>query len=287
MSRLESLRAFLREAPWQLWTAQLASILRIELKKSFLKRRSIWIYLLTGAPVLLLGAHALKSPGGLHCNVDSDTQMMAVLFQLFYLRLGLFFGCMGLFTWLFRGEIVEKSLHYYFLSPVRRELLVLGKFLAATITAVFFFGMSVILSFAVVYGHLGAAGTTYVIHGPGLGQLAQYLGVTLLACVGYGALFIGLSLLIKNPMVPAIFLLLWETFHPVFPAMLQKLSVMFYLKQLCPVPVPPEGMMALFTVVVEPVSPWLAVPGLLGLAALVIVFACLRVRRMEISYLAD
>src|SRR5437016_4603208 len=176
MSRLESLRAFLREAPWQLWTAQLASILRIELKKSFLKRRSIWIYLLTGAPVLLLGGHALKSSGGLHCNVDSDTQMMAVLFQLFYLRLGLFFGCMGLFTWLFRGEIVEKSLHYYFLSPVRRELLVLGKFLAAIVTAVFFFGMSVTLSFAVMYGHFGSPGSAYVFHGPGLGQLAQYLG---------------------------------------------------------------------------------------------------------------
>jgi len=43
--------------------------------------------------------------------------MMATIFQGVYLRGSLFFGCMGLFIWLFRGEIVEKSLHYYFLSP--------------------------------------------------------------------------------------------------------------------------------------------------------------------------
>ena len=114
-----------------------------------------------------------------------------------------------------------------------------------------------------------------------------YLAVTVLACVGYGAIFLGLSLVIKNPVLPGFLLLLWETFHPIFPSMLQKLSVMFYLKQLCPVLVEPEGSMALFAVIAEPVSPWLAVPGLLFLAALVLVFACLRVRRMEISYLAD
>ena len=30
---------------------------------------------------------------------------------------------------LFRGEIVDRSLHYYFLSAVRREVLVVGKYL--------------------------------------------------------------------------------------------------------------------------------------------------------------
>ena len=287
MSRMESIKTFLRESPWQLWTEQLVSILRIELKKNFFKRRGIWIYLLMVAPALPITIHALMSPGGRHCSIGQDTRVMVLIFQMLYLRLIFFFGCMGLFTWLFRGEIVEKSLHYYFLSPVRRELLVLGKFLAATITAVFFFGLSVALSFAIMYGHHGAAGSNYVFNGPGFGQLVQYLGITLLACMGYGALFIGLSLLTKNPIVPAIFLLGWETFHPVFPSILQKLSVMFYLKQLCPVPVPPEDMTALFAVMSEPVSAWLAVPGLLLLAALLLVFACLRVRKMEISYLAD
>jgi hypothetical protein len=38
---------------------------------------------------------------------------------------------------------------------------------------------------------------------------------------------------------------------------------------------------------VEPVSAWIAVPGLLCLSAAVLAVACLRIRKMEISYLAD
>src|SRR5437660_10226547 len=125
---------------------------------------------------MLIGAHAIDSPLGRHCSLEEDTRILAGIFQLFYLRLGIFFGCMGLFTWLFRGEIVEKSLHYYFLAPVRRELLVLGKYLAGMITAVFFFGLSVLLSFTLMYGHFGPAGKAYVFNGPGLGQLMSYMG---------------------------------------------------------------------------------------------------------------
>lgn len=282
-----SLRAFFRDAPWDLWTTQLLAILRIELKKNFLRKRSIWIYLVAFAPALLITAHALESPWGRHCNIPEDTGILAVIFQFYYLRLGIFFGCMGLFTWLFRGEIVEKSLHYYFLAPVRRELLVIGKFLAGMITATFFFGLAVFLCFVLMYGHFGAPGQAYVFNGPGLSQLAAYMLVTMLACVGYGSLFVALSLVIRNPILPAIGVLLWETFHPVFPSMLQKLSIMFYLRQLCPVAVPTEGTLALFTVIAEPVPAWIAVPGLLCLSTAILVLACLKIRKMEISYLAD
>lgn len=284
---LTSPRKSLTDAPWQLWFAQLAAILRIELRKALWMRRSIWIYLLAFAPTLMFGAHALTSPNGLHCNIQEDTQILAYAFQIFYLRVGIFFGCLGLFTWLFRGEIVEKSLHYYFLSPMRREVLVIGKFLAGVITASIVFGASVLLCFTFVYGHFGATGRAYVFNGPGLGQLVSYLFVTVLACLGFGAIFIALSLIFKNPILPGAAVLLWESFHSVAPSLLQKLSISFYLKQLCPVSVPPDGLMALFTVVAEPVSPWLAVPGLVCLSFAILAFACFRIRRTEISYLAD
>jgi ABC-type transport system involved in multi-copper enzyme maturation permease subunit len=265
--------------------AQLAAVLRIELRKAIWMRRSIWIYLTALAPALVIAIHVIVDHGtGLE---EKDTTILATIFQLYYLRLGIFFGCMGLFTWLFRGEVVEKSLHYYFLAPLRREVLVAGKFLAGLIATFLIFGVSVVLSFALLYGNYGAAGRAFIFNGPGLGHLFAYLGVTFLACLGYGSLFLALSLVFKNPIVPGVFVLLWETFHAVLPSLLQKLSVMFYLKQLCPVSLPPEDWMALFTVVAEPVPAWIAVPGLLSLCTAILVFACLRIRRMEISYLAD
>lgn len=287
MSALASIRRRLNDAPWQLWGSQVLAILRIELKKNLWMRRSLWIYLLAFGPVVLIGLAALESAMRGRCNISQDTQGFAIVFQTFYLRLATFFGCMGLFTWLFRGEVVEKSLHYYFLAPMRREVLIVGKFLAGLVASAGIFGTSVLLSFALVYGPCGPVGRTFFFDGPGFGHLVAYLSVTVLACLGYGSVFLALSLISKNPVLPGIMVLLWESLHSVMPALLQKFSVTFYLKQLCPVPIPSDGVMALFTVVAEPVSPWIAIPGLIALCVFVLVLACLRIRRTEISYLAD
>lgn len=285
MSRIAALRKTLSEAPWQLWTAQLVAILGVELKRNFHRFRNLWLYVLTLAPVVLLSIRAMHTNGA-YWTVEEDTRLFAYIFQIYYLRLAIFFGCMGLFTWLFRGEIVQKSLHYYFLSPVRRELLVVGKYLSGWVTASVFFGISVVLAFFLTYSHLNAAGPV-VSKGPEVSQLVAYLGVTVLACLGYGAIFVALSLFIRNPIIPGVIVLVWETFHPIFPALLQKFSVTFYLQQLCPVEMPPDGIVALFRVIAEPVSPWIAVPGLLCLSALVLILACLKMRKLEISYVTD
>ena len=138
-----------------------------------------------------------------------------------------------------------------------------------------------------MYAHFGQAGQYYVFDGPGMGQLLAYLGITALACIGYGAVFLAFSLLMKNPIVPALLVLAWETFTPVLPTLAQRFSIAYYLKQLCPVSVPAEGLLALFTVVSEPVSTFAAVIGPLVLAAAVLVLACKLVHRLEISYVAE
>lgn len=279
-------RRRLVDAPWQLWTSQIITVVRIEVKKNFWMRRSIWIYLLAFGPAAIIGLHSLLQRAFVSM-IPEDTEVLAMIFQVYYLRLGIFFGCMGLFTWLFRGEVVEKSLHYYFLAPMRRELLVIGKFLAGVVASTVIFGLSMLMSFIFMYAHYGAAGSAFVFDGPGLGQLFGYMSVTALACIGYGSLFLALSLVFKNPILPGIVVLLWETFHVVLPPLLQKFSIMFYLKQLCPVSIPSEGVIVLFRVVAEPVSGWIAVPGLLSLCTVILLFACFRIRRTEISYLAD
>jgi ABC-type transport system involved in multi-copper enzyme maturation permease subunit len=288
MTALTQFRKTVQAQPWELWSRQIKTIIRMDLKKNFLSRRGIWIYLLAFAPVVIIAAHTTLVLRGMQSAVmETDTRILAGIFQFFYLRLGIFFGCLGIFTWLIRGEIIEKSLHYYFLSPVRREVLLVGKFFCGLIVAVSVFGISVASSFALMYLPHGDRGKFFVFNGPGLGHLAAYLGITVLACAGYGALFLALSLLLRNPVVPAMIVLGWETISPVLPSVLQRLSITFYLKQLCPVAVPVDGVMALFTVVGEPVSTMTAVLGPIFLAGLVLFFACRFVRRLEISYVAE
>lgn len=282
-------RSFVLDSPWRLWTRQALAVMRLELKKSVISRRGLWIYFLAFAPVVVIGAHAIDHVMRAHGpryshSLTEDTEVLAGIFQFYYMRMAIFFGCMGIFTWLFRGEFVEKTLHYYLLAPVRREVLVVGKFAAGLVTAVLLFGSGVFLCFSFMYVHFGPAGTQFVFSGPGLGHLASYMLVTVLACLGYGALFLVLSMVLNNPIVPGIILLGWEGISPVFPSAMQKLTVTYYLKHLTPISVRTEGLMALFTVVTEPVPKWLAVLGLIALSMVAVSLACLRGRSLQISY---
>ena len=286
MTRFAQLRSTLAEQPWELWIRQIAAVLRMDLRKNFLSRRGIWIYLLAFAPVAVITLHAIIDRHSVG-SIRTDTEVLAGIFQFFYLRFGIFFGCLGIFTWLFRGEIIEKSLHYYFLVPLKREVLLVGKFVGGLVTSVTLFGLGVLASFAMMYVHFGDAGQYYVFNGPGMGQLLAYLGITVLACTGYGSIFLTLSLLFKNPIIPAVLVLGWETFTPLLPTLVQRFSITYYLKQLCPVAIPGEGLLALFTVVSEPVSTLAAILGPVLLAVLVLLLACKFVRRLEISYVAE
>jgi len=63
-------------------------------------------------------------------SIGEDSVVFAALYHFYFLRCGIFFGCMGISRNLFRGEMLEKTLHYYYLTPLRRELLVAGKYVA-------------------------------------------------------------------------------------------------------------------------------------------------------------
>jgi ABC-type transport system involved in multi-copper enzyme maturation permease subunit len=270
--------------PWRVWTAQTLYLAKMELRKGFFRRRGLAAMFLAFGPMLLIFFHSLESPGGIGCSISEDTRILAAIFQFFYLRVGIFFGTMAIFTWLIRGEMVESTLHYLLLAPLRRELLVIGKFLAGIVTSIAIFGTGVLGSFTLMYLHFGPSGWEFFFQGPGQRHLASYLLVTCLACVGYGALFLALSLVFRNPALPGAILLGWESLSGLLPAALQTLTVTYYLKHLCPVSVPVSGIATLFTVVAEPVPPALAVAGLVLLAAAVLTFACFRIRRIEVSY---
>jgi len=85
--------------------------------RNFFTKRGLWIYFLAFAPVVVIGLHALESPGGRRCNIEQDTEILAGIIQLFYVRLGIFW-MFGDFTWLIRGEIVQRSLLTTFFAPI-------------------------------------------------------------------------------------------------------------------------------------------------------------------------
>ena len=218
--------------------------------------------------------------------------IFAGVFQFFFIRLAIFFGCLGIFMNLFRGEMLDKSLHYYLLSPVRREVLLVGKYLAGLLAAGVIFTCSTALQLmATLSAFDGNTISRYLNQDHGYSQIAAYLGVTVLACVGYGSVFLAAGLLFRNPIFPAAAVLIWEAANPLLPALLKKFSVIYYLKSLCPVQIPTDpGLPALLKVLVsngDPISAYLAVLGLVALAVVVLWASSLKVRTLEINYTTE
>jgi ABC-type transport system involved in multi-copper enzyme maturation permease subunit len=271
-----------------LWMRQIGGVFRLEWKKTFLSRRGWWIYCLALAPVGLALLHwmfeaRLHNRNSNH-GLGDDVVAFAAMFQFFYLRGAIFFGCVGVFCNLFRAEMLEKTLHYYYLTPLRRELLVAGKYLAGLAVALVLFVGSVTASFLMIGQHAGQAWTNYIWHGPGVGQLEWYAIVTALACVGYGAVFLACGILFRNPMIPAAVVFVWENLNPFLPSVLKKISVIFYLRNLCPVEVPVPPPFNIMVIDADPTPAWLAIFGLLLLSLTVLAYSAISARQTEISY---
>src|SRR5687768_2164686 len=124
---------------WGLWLRQIRAIVRLELEKNFFGRRSILIYLIAILPLFPLMILAFVQPDDSDWNFNNLSKVYAVLYHTLILRTVVFFGCAWIFMNLFRGELVDRSLHYYFLSAVRREVLLAGKYLSGLITSIVLF----------------------------------------------------------------------------------------------------------------------------------------------------
>ena len=274
-----------RASSWSLWTRQTIAILSLEIRKNFLSRRAFLLYLMAGLPLALLSMLALFPPPTDELGTFSEmSQVFAAIYGGLILRTLIFFGCAWVFMNLFRGEVVDRSLHYYFLAPVRREVLVVGKYLSGLIATVLLFSITTIGSMFIYYFWLfPAESARFFFDGAGASQMLAYLGVTMLACIGYGAVFLLVGLFFRNPIIPGLLLYGWEWLNFLLPPFLKKISVIHYLQSLVPVPMS-EGP---FAVLVEPTPAWISVPSLLLFTGFVLFLASMHIRRMEISYAGD
>ncbi|MFP5235054.1 MAG: ABC transporter permease [Acidobacteriota bacterium] len=284
--KIDAVKASLLQRPWGLWWLQARRAIRIEVRRNLFSLRAWWIYFLAFVPTGIIFIHLMFNRHSA-TDINEDTSVLAGIVQFYYIRLGIFFGCLGIFSRLIRGEMVERSLHYYLLAPIRREILLLAKYAAGAFTAIVLFGAAILAGFAFIYLAFGPLGRDYVFQGPGLGQLEAYLLVTVLGCLGYGAVFLLLSMMFRNPTPAAMLVWGWEIINPIMPSILQRISIASYLRHLMPITVPGDGIFALLTVQTEPVRGWVAVLGVLILSVAVLAYSCVRIRRLEIRYTTE
>ena len=153
------------------------------------------------------------------------------------------------------------------------------------------FGGGAVLAFgAMVWPHDPVEVQAYWNAG-GLGHAFWYVMAAAFGCVGYGSLFLAIGLLFRNPIVPTAVLLAWEGANGILPHAMQKMSVLYYLQSLCPVPAPMDAnaptLVRLLAAPAAPASRPAAMLGLLLVTVVALWIAARAVRRMQISYGAD
>src|SRR3989454_11501469 len=168
-SKVETAKAEItrKQTPVSLWLRQIAAIMRLEVKKNFFGKRAFLVYLLALLPIGLLGMIAILPPAAREwLDFTAYPKLFSGIYSALILRTVIFFGCAWIFMNLFRGEIVDRSLHYYFLSAVRREVLLAAKYLSGLVTAIILFTTVTVVSMLLLFfPHFFSASTRFFLDG--------------------------------------------------------------------------------------------------------------------------
>ena len=222
-----------------------ASVLRVfdlSLGEMLWSRRSVFLALLVGGPVVLAAISRVIAvagqSGALRVNGSSVTgsAIFGLMIWLLYVRfivpvLGVFYG-----TALMADEVEDRTITYLFTRPIRRAAVLLGKYLAYVACTVLLVLPSAVLVFLLIVpmggGSLGAE----------FPALLKDLGMLAFGLAAYGAVFAWVGARLKRPLVAGlVFALGWEPAILLFPGYLKRLTVAYYLQALVPHSMPADA----------------------------------------------
>jgi ABC-type transport system involved in multi-copper enzyme maturation permease subunit len=216
-----------------------ARVFELSLTEMLWSRRTIFMGVVLGAPVLLaLVVRIVDASGVAPLRVNGErvggATIFGVMFWWLYLRfvvpvLGVFYG-----TALIADEVEDKTITYLFTRPVPRGAVLMGKYLAYLVCTSLVVLPSVMLVYFLTVP-LPEIGQTFVALVTDLGLLALGLAV-------YGAIFALVGTLVKRPLVAGlIFAFGWEQIAMVMPGYLRRFTVVYYLQGLVPHAIPSDG----------------------------------------------
>jgi ABC-2 type transport system permease protein len=216
-------------------------IFDLSLGQMLWSRRSVFLALLVGGPVLLAAAiriAVLLEPRALprvNGAVVGGGALFGMMIWLLYIRfivpvLGVFYG-----TALIADEVDDKTITYLFTRPIPRGAVLLGKYLAYLACTVLLVLPSVVLVYFFIVPLSGSVGASFP-------SLLEDLGMLAVGLAAYGAVFALVGARLKRPLVIGlVYAFGWEPAVLLFPGYLKRLTVGYYLQALVPHAMPDDS----------------------------------------------
>ena len=255
-------------------------IFDLSLGQMLWSRRSIFLALLVGGPVVLavvvrvlsvsMPSSALRINGALVGGSSIFGMMIWLLYVKFIVPvLGVFYG-----TSLIADEVEDKTITYLFTRPIPRGAVLIGKYLAYLVCTVLLILPAVTLVFFLIVPLGGGA------IGPAFPSLLTDLGLLAVGLAAYGAVFALAGARLKRPLVIGlVFAFGWEPMVTLVPGYLKQLTVAYYLQSLVPHAMPQDSSIEALLQVFSDVPP--AAVSLTALALISAVCLWLAARTVE------
>lgn len=247
-----------------------SSVMRIfdlSLGEMLWSRRSVFLALLVGGPVLLAlisrlvwmlaPAESFRINGESVSGAGTFGLMIWLLYVRFIVPiLGVFYG-----TALIADEVEDRTITYLFTRPIPRGAVLIGKYLAFLACTVLLILPSVVVVFFLM---VPMGGGSLAAMFP---SLVADLGMLVVGLAAYGAVFAWVGARVRRPLVAGlVFVLGWEPGVLLFPGYLKTLTVAYYIQALVPHAMPDDSAISVLLQVFAEV-PGVA-PSLLTLAVL-------------------
>ena len=249
-----------------------ARIFDLSLGQMLWSRRSVFLALLVGGPVLLavairIGVMLAGTLPQVNGAAFAGGALFGMMIWVLYIRfvipvLGVFYG-----TALIADEVDDKTITYLFTRPIPRGAVLVGKYLAYLACTVLLVLPSVVLVYFIIVSMDGSIGESFP-------SLMKDLGMLAIGLAAYGAVFAFVGARLKRPLVIGlVFAFGWEPVVLLFPGYLKRLTVAYYLQALVPHAMPDDSPVSMLLQVFREVPPvavslaWLAGITLVGLWA--------------------
>jgi ABC-type transport system involved in multi-copper enzyme maturation permease subunit len=216
-----------------------ARVFELSLGEMLWSRRTIFMVLVVGGPVLLaIIARVLQASGIPTLRVNGVRvggarvfgEMFWMLFIWFIVPvLGVFYG-----TALVADEVEDKTITYLFTRPIQRGAVLVGKYLAYMVCTTLVVLPSVMIVYFMMVPFSEVPAT--------FGFLVKDLGILAIGLGAYGALFALTGAVLKRPLVVGlVFAFGWEKAAMLMPGYLKRFTLLQYIQALVPHTMPSDS----------------------------------------------
>lgn len=195
-------------------------LLRFTIQQMFLSKKTAVILILSFFPLIIV-FYWMYQPSEETALVFFSNIVIIVFLQFVLPLVTLLYGIS-----LINDEISNKTINYLASSPIRREEILLFRYLGYIPTTFTIIALPLTISYLILGVYEGSVFQHIEI-------LAGYYLVFFLGILVYGSFYNFLGIAIKRPlMVGLLFAFIWETLLANLPGKIPQITVMFYLRSM-------------------------------------------------------